>query len=79
TTQHAIAGSRDYFEVMELTETERGQRPVLTGSATLSSSTAVTPNGAVLTPNDDAAPARRLAFLRAAAVRVGAREAGMTE
>lgn len=60
TTQHAIAGSRDYFEVMELTETERGQRPVLTGSATLSSSTAVTPNGAVLTPNDDAAPARPL-------------------
>ncbi|MGJ9631974.1 ABC transporter ATP-binding protein [Actinotignum sp. GS-2025c] len=60
TTQHAIAGSRDYFEVMELTETERGQRPVLTGGATFPRGTAVTPNGAALTPNDDAAPARPL-------------------
>ncbi|AIE83153.1 ABC transporter ATP-binding protein [Actinotignum schaalii] len=60
TTQHAIAGSRDYFEVMELTETERGQRPVLTGGAALPRGTAVTPNDAALTPNDDAAPARPL-------------------
>ncbi|MGJ9628756.1 ABC transporter ATP-binding protein [Actinotignum sp. GS-2025c] len=60
TTQHAIAGSRDYFEVMQLTETERGQRPVLTGGATFPRGTAVTPNGAALTPNDDAAPARPL-------------------
>ncbi|MDY5148351.1 iron ABC transporter ATP-binding protein [Actinotignum sanguinis] len=51
TTQHAIAGSRDYFEVMELTETERGQRPVISNSAALS-------GGADPTFNDDAAPAR---------------------
>ncbi len=50
TTQHAIAGSRDYFEVMELTETERGQRPVISNSAALS-------GGADPTFNDDAVPA----------------------
>lgn len=53
TTQHAIAGSRDYFEVMELTETERGQRPVISNSAALS-------GGTDPTFNDDVAPARTL-------------------
>lgn len=53
TTQHAIAGSRDYFEVMELAETERGQRPVISNSATL-------PGGTAPSQNDDAAPARPL-------------------